>query len=83
MTMRLTIIEVGHVPDPLQDRFSPYSEMFRDMFVGTGLLFQCDVVGAEAYAAGPGVGREVLHGAAVREERAGSAERHRWRGVVD
>lgn len=76
MTMRLTIIEVGHVPDPLQQRFSPYSDMFRDMFVGTGLPFQCDVVGV--LAGEPLPDPASLGGIAITGSSAGVYEDHSW-----
>ena len=34
--MKLTILETGHVPEPLRDRFAPYPDMFATMLARTG-----------------------------------------------
>ena len=40
MPMKLTLIQPTEVPEPLRDRFGPYSHMFHRMFAGEGFEFE-------------------------------------------
>ena len=42
--MKLTIIETGHVPDPLRARFKSYPDMFGAMFARQGVAISADIV---------------------------------------
>jgi GMP synthase-like glutamine amidotransferase len=42
--MKLTIIQTGEVPAPLESRFGPYRKMFERMFDSTGLGFTYEMV---------------------------------------
>ncbi len=42
--MKITIIEVGKVPEPIRHRFSPYADMFQNMFDTCGMPFSQEVV---------------------------------------
>lgn len=42
--MKVTIIEVGEVPDPLQPTFGSYPKMFETMFANAGAPFTFDTV---------------------------------------
>ena len=48
--MKLTIVQTGAVPAPLQPHFVKYPLMFRRMFDQTGLAFSYDDVDAQADA---------------------------------
>ena len=74
--MKLTIIEVGKVPDPLKDRFDPYSAMFREMFASTGHAFDYE---AERVLDGePLPDPATLEGLAITGSSAGVYEDHPW-----
>jgi GMP synthase-like glutamine amidotransferase len=74
--MKLTIIEVGKVPDPLRDQFAPYSAMFRDMFASTGNAFDYEAVHVLDGEALPDPG--TLEGIAITGSSAGVYEDHDW-----
>lgn len=42
--MKITIVEVGLVPEPIRHKFSPYRDMFPGVFEGPGQAFSHDVV---------------------------------------
>jgi len=76
MAMKVTIIEVGRVPDPLQSQFTPYRDMFAQMFASTGVPFAYEVVDVLG-------GQELpdpttLEGIAITGSSAGVYEDHAW-----
>lgn len=74
--MRLTIIQTGLVPAPLQHRFIAYPRMFERMFDQTGLTFSYEVVnvlGAEALP-----DPAALEGIVITGSPAGVYEDHAW-----
>ncbi len=74
--MKITIIEVGKVPEPLQDRFAPYTVMFEDMFASSGLSFDYEAVRVLDGEALPDP--ETLEGIAITGSPAGVYEDHAW-----
>lgn len=74
--MKITIIEVGKVPDALEERFAPYSAMFRDMFASTGRTFGYEAVSVLEGAALPDPSG--LEGIAITGSSAGVYEDHAW-----
>lgn len=74
--MKVTIIEVGRVPEPLQQQFSPYREMFAAMFASTGLPFEHDVVDVQAGDDLPDP--TTLEAIAITGSSAGVYEDHAW-----
>ncbi|MBJ3786859.1 type 1 glutamine amidotransferase [Devosia sediminis] len=74
--MKLTIIEVGKVPDPLKDRFDPYTAMFQEMFASTGHGFDYDAVRVLDGETLPDPA--ALEGIAITGSSAGVYEDHAW-----
>ncbi|NMA96744.1 MAG: C26 family cysteine hydrolase domain-containing family [Phyllobacteriaceae bacterium] len=74
--MKVTIIEVGRVPEPLQQQFSPYRDMFAAMFASTGLPFEHDVVDVQAGDDLPDP--TTLEAIAITGSSAGVYEDHAW-----
>lgn len=74
--MKLTIIEVGKVPDSLKGQFDPYTSMFRDMFVSTGEAFDYDAVRVLDGQDLPDPA--TLEGIAITGSSAGVYEDHAW-----
>ena len=74
--MKITIIEVGKVPDALEERFAPYSAMFRDMFASTGRTFDYEAVSVLEGEALPDPSG--LEGIAITGSSAGVYEDHAW-----
>ena len=74
--MKITIIEVGKVPDPLQQRFDPYASMFRDMFASTGHSFSYDAIRVLDGETLPDPAN--LEGIAITGSSAGVYEDHAW-----
>ncbi|SMQ72941.1 GMP synthase - Glutamine amidotransferase [Devosia lucknowensis] len=74
--MKITLIEVGRVPDALQDRFSPYRDMFGRMFASSGRDFELDVIDVLGGQALPDpAGLEAI---AITGSSAGVYEDHAW-----
>jgi GMP synthase-like glutamine amidotransferase len=74
--MKLTIVQTGAVPAPLQSHFVKYPLMFRRMFDQTGMAFSYDDVDAQAEGALPDpVG---LEGIVITGSPAGVYEDHAW-----
>ncbi|ODT65731.1 MAG: glutamine amidotransferase [Pelagibacterium sp. SCN 63-23] len=74
--MKITILEVGKVPGPLQHRFSPYADMFRAMLDSSGKPFTqavISVVDGEAIPDPDG-----LEGVLITGSPAGVYEDHAW-----
>ena len=74
--MKITIIEVGKVPEPLQGKFAPYSAMFREMFASTGRRFGYDAV--KVLEGEPLPDPAGLEGIAITGSSAGVYEDHAW-----
>lgn len=74
--MKITIIEVGRVPDALEERFAPYSAMFRDMFASTGRTFDYEAVSVLEGETLPDPSG--LEGIAITGSSAGVYEDHAW-----
>lgn len=66
--MKLTIIQTGDVPEPLQAQFGPYALMFEKMFADAGAQFDYDVVpihGGEPFPDPEGLEAILLPGSAA------------------
>lgn len=74
--MKVTIIEAGKVPEPLQNQFSPYRDMFAAMFASTGEAFEHDVVDLQAGETLPDPA--TLEAIAITGSSAGVYEDHPW-----
>lgn len=74
--MKVTIVEVGLVPEPLQAQFSPYRTMFASMFTSTGMDFDHEVVGV--LDGQPLPDPATLEGIAITGSAAGVYEDHAW-----
>lgn len=74
--MKLTIVQTGAVPAPLQPRFSAYPLMFRRMFDQTGGSFSYEDVNVEQGEALPDPGG--LEGIVITGSPAGVYEDHPW-----
>jgi GMP synthase-like glutamine amidotransferase len=74
--MKLTIVQTGAVPAPLQAHFIAYPLMFRRMFDQTGMGFSYDDVNAEAGQALPDPAD--LEGIVITGSPAGVYENHAW-----
>ncbi|KKB07385.1 glutamine amidotransferase-related protein [Devosia chinhatensis] len=74
--MKITIIEVGRVPDALRDRFVPYSDMFPLIFEGDGHSFTHDVVSVVSGQQLPDP--TTLEGIVITGSSAGVYEDHGW-----
>jgi GMP synthase-like glutamine amidotransferase len=74
--MKVTTIEVGRVPEALQQDYVPYRDMFQTMFSSTGLAFDheaVDVLGGQALPDPAG-----LEAIAITGSSAGVYEDHAW-----
>lgn len=74
--MKLTIIEVGKVPEPLKGQFDPYTAMFREMFASTGHAFEYEAVRVLDGDSLPDP--SMLDGIAITGSSAGVYEDHAW-----
>lgn len=74
--MKLTILQTGEVPAPLQARFGPYYRMFETMFDSTGPGFAYDMVPVSDGAALPDPA--TLQGIVITGSPAGVYEDHAW-----
>lgn len=74
--MKLTIVQTGAVPAPLQSQFIEYRLMFRAMFDATGMAFGYDDVNVEAGDALPDPAS--LEGIVITGSPAGVYEDHAW-----
>lgn len=74
--MKLTIVQTGAVPAPLQPRFEAYPLMFRRMFDQTGGTFSYDDVNVEQGEALPDP--KGLEGIVITGSPAGVYEDHAW-----
>lgn len=74
--MKLTIVQTGAVPAPLQPNFIEYRLMFRDMFASTGAEFDYEDINVEAGEALPDP--ESLEGIVLTGSPAGVYEDHAW-----
>lgn len=74
--MKLTIVQTGAVPAPLQPDFIEYRLMFRQMFDSTGGTFTYDDIDAEAGQALPDP--TSLEGIVLTGSPAGVYEDHAW-----
>lgn len=74
--MKLTIVQTGAVPAPLQPRFMEYRMMFRRMFESTGTEFSFDDVDVEVDEALPDPA--ALEGIVITGSPAGVYEDHAW-----
>ena len=74
--MKLTIIEVGKVPEPLSGQFDPYTAMFREMFSSTGQPFDYEAVRLLDGDSLPDPAS--LEGIAITGSSAGVYEDHAW-----
>lgn len=74
--MKLTIIEAGRVPAPLDARFESYPDMFRAMFDASGLPFTYEVISACDGAELPDPAG--LEGIVITGSPAGVYEDHAW-----
>lgn len=74
--MKITILEVGKVPEPIQHRFSPYADMFRAMLDSSGKPFTQEVVSIVSGEAMPDPAG--LDGVLITGSPAGVYEDHAW-----
>jgi GMP synthase-like glutamine amidotransferase len=74
--MKLTIVQTGAVPAPLQPHFVEYPRMFERMFDQTGMAFSYEVVDAVSVQALPDPGG--LEGIVITGSPAGVYEDHAW-----
>ncbi|MHA6297119.1 type 1 glutamine amidotransferase [Devosia sp. CAU 1758] len=74
--MKLTIVQTGAVPAPLQPRFKEYRLMFRDMFESAGAQFDFEDVDVEVASALPDPAG--LDGVVITGSPAGVYEDHTW-----
>jgi GMP synthase-like glutamine amidotransferase len=74
--MKITIIETGHVPEPLRPQFGNYPDMFKAMFDATGHDFTYEVVRPLEGGGYPSI--EALEGVAITGSPAGVYEDHPW-----
>ncbi|ODT68060.1 MAG: glutamine amidotransferase [Pelagibacterium sp. SCN 63-23] len=74
--MKITILEVGLVPEPLRTMFAPYADMFRAMFDESGQGFGYEVVSVLDGAELPDPAG--LEGIAITGSPAGVYENHTW-----
>lgn len=74
--MKISIIEVGRVPEPLETRFSPYRDMFASMFARSGEALESDVISVVGGEALPDP--TTLEGIAITGSSAGVYEDHAW-----
>ena len=74
--MKITILEVGKVPEPIQHRFSPYADMFRTMLDSSGKPFTQEVVSVVSGETMPDPAG--LDGVLITGSPAGVYEDHAW-----
>lgn len=74
--MKLTIVQTGAVPGPLQPRFDDYPQMFRRMFASGGGAFDYDDVDVQAGGGLPDPAG--LEGIVITGSPAGVYEDHAW-----
>ncbi|WP_297111690.1 gamma-glutamyl-gamma-aminobutyrate hydrolase family protein [uncultured Devosia sp.] len=74
--MKITTIEVGRVPQPLEQDYSPYREMFQTMFSSTGMAFEHDAI--DVLGGQPLPDPSTLEGIAITGSSAGVYEDHDW-----
>ena len=74
--MKLTIVQTGAVPAPLQPHFVEYPRMFERMFDQTGMAFSYEVVDAVSVQALPDPA--ALEGIVITGSPAGVYEDHAW-----
>ncbi len=74
--MKITIIEVGRVPEAFQSRFEPFPQMFRSMFEESGEAFAFETVCVLDGEALPEP--QLLEGIVITGSPAGVYEDHAW-----
>ena len=74
--MKLTIVQTGAVPAPLQPHFVEYPRMFERMFDQTGMAFSYEVVDVQMAQVLPDPGG--LEGIVITGSPAGVYEDHAW-----